>query len=156
MRTLDLPRIIALLKPLTGHADVALRLVGVNDAADARIISGSLLQADGHFVPLWVECYVTALPPSHPLTLKDRLRSSDFAGIAMIDRCHCEQSAFFKGAQPRQTVAIARRGPPPTRCKSSCPAFASNGRSPAEPTVKRERTREEAPRLKTLSDHQSN
>jgi DNA-binding transcriptional LysR family regulator len=100
MRTLDLPRTIALLRPLTGQADVALRLVGVNDAADARIISKSLLDAD--------ERFVAALPPSHPLTLKDRLRTSDFAGVAMIDRCHCEQSAFFKGAgQPRQTVAIA-------------------------------------------------
>lgn len=108
MRTLDLPRTIALLRPLTGPADVALRLVGVNDAADARIISRSLLDADERFVPLWVERYVAALPPSHPLTLKDRLRTSDFAGVAMIDRCHCEQSAFFKGAaQPRQTVAIA-------------------------------------------------
>ena len=108
MRTLDLPRTIALLRPLTGQAGVALRLVGVDDAADARIISKSLLDADERFVPLWVERYVAALPPSHPLTLKDRLRTSDFAGVAMIDRCHCEQSAFFKGAaQPRQTVAIA-------------------------------------------------
>src|SRR4051794_14346549 len=107
MRTLDLPRTIALLKPLTGNANVALRLVGVNDAADARIISKSLLEADEHFIPLWVERYVAALPPSHPLTLKDRLRTSDFAGVAMIDRCHCEQSAFFKGAQSHHTVAIA-------------------------------------------------
>jgi len=108
MRTLDLPRTIALLRPLTGQADVALRLVGMDDGADARIISKGLLHAEEHFVPLWVERYVAALPPSHPLTLKDRLRTSDFAGVAMIDRCHCEQSAFFKGtAQPRQTVAIA-------------------------------------------------
>ena len=49
-----------------------------------------------------------ALPPSHPLTLKDKLRTSDFAGVAMIDRCHCEQSEFFsRTAQPRETVAIA-------------------------------------------------
>ena len=108
MRTLDLPRTIALLRPLTGQADVALRLVGVDDAADARIISKGLLDAEEHFLPLWVERYVAALPPSHPLTLKDRLRTSDFAGVAMIDRCHCEQSAFFKSAaQTRQTVAIA-------------------------------------------------
>src|ERR1700710_1214686 len=33
MRILDLPRTIALLKPLTGTADVALRLVGINDVA---------------------------------------------------------------------------------------------------------------------------
>jgi DNA-binding transcriptional LysR family regulator len=108
MRTLDLPRTIALLKPLTGQADVALRLVGVNDAADARIISKSEIGADEQFVPLWVERYVAALPPSHPLTLKDRLRTSDFAGIAMIDRCHCEQSELFaRTAQPRRIAAVA-------------------------------------------------
>jgi DNA-binding transcriptional LysR family regulator len=108
MRTLDMPRTIALLKPLTAPSDVALRLVGASEAADARIISKSMTEADEHFIPLWVERYVAALPPSHPLTLKDRLRTSDFAGVAMIDRCYCEQSEFFSpGAQPRQTVAIA-------------------------------------------------
>lgn len=108
MRTLDMPRTIALLKPLTAASDVALRLVGASEAADARIISRSMTHADEHFIPLWVERYVAALPPSHPLTLKDRLRTSDFAGVAMIDRCHCEQSEFFNpAAQPRQTVAIA-------------------------------------------------
>jgi len=108
MRTLDMPRTIALLKPLTGASDIALRLVGVNEAADARIISRSMIDADEHFVPLWVDRYVAALPPSHPLTLKDRLRTSDFAGVAMIDRCHCEQSEFFgRTAQSRESVAIA-------------------------------------------------
>ena len=109
MRTLDMPRTIALLKPLTGTADVALRLVGIKDAADARIISKNIIQADEHFIPLWVERYVAVLPPSHPLTLKERLRTSDLAGVAMIDRCHCEQSEFFgRGALPsRQPAAIA-------------------------------------------------
>ena len=108
MRTLDLPRTIALLKPLTGAADIALRLVGINESADARIISRSMIKADEHFIPLWTDRYVAALPPSHPLTLKDRLRTSDFAGIAMVDRCHCEQSEFFgRAGQSRETVAIA-------------------------------------------------
>jgi DNA-binding transcriptional LysR family regulator len=108
MRTLDMPRTIALLKPLTSAPDVALRLVGINDAADARLISKSLVNADEHFIQLWVDRYVAALPPSHPLTLKDRLRASDFAGVAMIDRCHCEQSEFFnRTAPPREPVAIA-------------------------------------------------
>jgi DNA-binding transcriptional LysR family regulator len=107
MRTLDMPRTIALLKPLTGASDVALRLVGVDETADARIISKSMIHADEHFIPLWTDRYVAALPPSHPLTLKDRLRTSDLAGVAMIDRCHCEQSEFFsRSAQPRETVAI--------------------------------------------------
>jgi len=108
MRTLDMPRTIALLKPLTSASDVALRLVGIHEAADARIISKSMIDADEHFIPLWTDRYVVALPPSHPLTLKDKLRTSDFAGVAMIDRCHCEQSEFFsRTAQPRETVAIA-------------------------------------------------
>ena len=108
MRTLDMPRTVALLKPLTGNSDVALRLVGINQTADARIISRNIIHADEHFVPLWVERYVAALPPSHPLTLKDRLRASDFAGVAMIDRCHCEQSELFgRTASPRKPAAIA-------------------------------------------------
>lgn len=109
MRTLDMPRTIALLKPLTGTADVALRLVGIKDTADARIISKNIIRPDEHFIPLWVERYVAALPPSHPLTLKERLRTSDLAGVAMIDRCHCEQSEFFgRAASPsRQPAAIA-------------------------------------------------
>jgi DNA-binding transcriptional LysR family regulator len=109
MRTLDMPRTIALLKPLTGTADVALRLVGIKDAADARIISKNIIRADEHFIPLWIERYVAVLPPSHPLTLKERLRTSDLAGVAMIDRCHCEQSEFFGRAasSSRQPAAIA-------------------------------------------------
>src|SRR5207245_406678 len=109
MRTLDMPRTIALLKPLTGNSDVALRLVGISQTADARIISRNIIHTDEHFVPLWVERYVAALPPSHPLTLKDRLRTSDLAGVAMVDRCHCEQSEFFGRAASasRQPAAIA-------------------------------------------------
>lgn len=109
MRTLDMPRTIALLKPLTGTADLALRLVGIKEKADARIISKNIISADERFIPLWVERYVAALPPSHPLVLKERLRTSDLAGVAMIDRCHCEQSEFFGRHAPpkRQPAAIA-------------------------------------------------
>jgi DNA-binding transcriptional LysR family regulator len=67
-----------------------------------------VINADEHFIPLWTDRYVAALPPAHPLTLKDRLRTADFAGVAMIDRCYCEQSEFFnRSALPRETVAIA-------------------------------------------------
>lgn len=108
MRTLDMPRTIALLKPLTDNSDIALRLVGIKQPADARIIAKNIIKADEHFVPLWIERYVAALPPSHPLTLKERLRASDLAGAAMIDRCHCEQSEFFKrAASSRRPAAIA-------------------------------------------------
>jgi DNA-binding transcriptional LysR family regulator len=107
MRTLDIGRTIALLKPLTQNPDVTLRLVGAHEAADGRIVSKSMARADEHFVALWSERYVVALPPSHPLTLKDRLRPQDLAGVAMVDRCHCEQSALFDRAPRGETVAIA-------------------------------------------------
>ena len=109
MRTLDVPRTIALLKPLTARSDIALRLVGSDERADARIISKTMLRSDEQFVPLWAERYVAALPPSHPLTLKEKLRTADLAGVPLIDRCHCEQSEFFgRAAQRRQTAAIAQ------------------------------------------------
>ncbi|MDE5440823.1 LysR family transcriptional regulator [Bradyrhizobium sp. CSA207] len=109
MRTLDVPRTIALLKPLTVRADIALRLVGSDERADARIISKSMLRTDEHFVALWSERYVAALPPSHPLTLKDKLRAADLADVPLIDRCHCERSEFFsRTAQRRQPAAIAQ------------------------------------------------
>lgn len=109
MRTLDAPRTIALLKPLTARSDIALRLVGHDQRADARIISKSMLRYDEHFVPLWSERYVAALPPSHPLMLKDKLRTADLAEFPMIDRCHCEQSEFLgRAAQRRPSAAIAQ------------------------------------------------
>jgi DNA-binding transcriptional LysR family regulator len=109
MRTLDVPRTIALLTPLTARSDIALRLVGHDEGADARIISKSMLGDDEHFVPPWSERYVAVLPPSHPLTLKERLRAADLAEFPMIDRCHCEQSQFFgRLAQRRQSAAIAQ------------------------------------------------
>ncbi|VIO65711.1 Hca operon transcriptional activator HcaR [Bradyrhizobium ivorense] len=108
LRTLDQARTIALLKPLTGNTDLALRLVGAGEKADARIVARTMIGASEHFIPLWSERYVAALPPSHPLTLKETLRTTDFAGVPMIDRCHCEQQDFFKRtAPPRKPVAIA-------------------------------------------------
>jgi DNA-binding transcriptional LysR family regulator len=109
MRTLDVARTIALLKPLTASPDIALRLVGANEAADARIVSRNIAKVDEHFIPLWTERYVAALPPSHPLTLKDRLKTQDLADVPMIDRCYCERSDFFaKHARPkREPAAIA-------------------------------------------------
>ncbi|WP_371258316.1 hypothetical protein [Bradyrhizobium sp. WSM471] len=107
MRTLDVPRTIALLKPLTARGDITLRLVDSDERADARIIAKSMLRADEHFVALWSERYVAALPPSHPLALKEKLRTADLAGVPLIDRCHCEQSAFFgRDPQARREIEV--------------------------------------------------
>jgi len=108
LRTLDQVRTITLLKPLTGNADLALRLVGANQKADARIVARTMIVPGENFIPLWNERYVAALPPSHPLTLKETLRTTDFAGVPMIDRCHCEQQESFKRTSPpRRPVAVA-------------------------------------------------
>jgi DNA-binding transcriptional LysR family regulator len=109
MATLDTQRTVALLKPLTDNPDLRLRLVGAAEAADARIVSKSMVGRGEHFLPLWSERYVVALPPSHPLTLKAKLRGADLAGVPMIDRCHCEQNELFRrAARSHQTVAIAQ------------------------------------------------
>ena len=110
MRTLDRPRTIALLKPLTGAADIALRLVGGDDAGG---------RADRLQKP-------AARRRAFRCALERALRrsaaavaSADAEGAAahrrsrrrrMIDRCHCEQSEFFgrAAAGSRQTAAIAQ------------------------------------------------
>jgi hypothetical protein len=67
-----------------------------------------MLSRDEHFVPLWSERYVAALPSSHPLTLKDKLRTADLAGVPLIDRCFCERGDVFRRyAPPRMPAAIA-------------------------------------------------
>jgi DNA-binding transcriptional LysR family regulator len=108
MRTLDGRRVTALLKPLTAREDLKLHIVGPTERADARIVAKSLVGDGEHFLSMWSERYVAALPLTHPLTLKPRLRAADLADIAMIDRCHCEHSALAgRGGKPREIAAIA-------------------------------------------------
>jgi DNA-binding transcriptional LysR family regulator len=109
MRTLDIPRALALLAPVTGAPDLDLRLVADDEPCDARIIADGQVKARETFVPLWRERFVVALPATHPLTLKDRLRPADLVGLPLIDRCHCEHRALFARARHHfQTVAIAQ------------------------------------------------
>jgi DNA-binding transcriptional LysR family regulator len=109
MRTLDIQRTVALLKPLTSAPDLYLRLVGSDEACDARLISKVMLKSKENFVPLWTERYAVALPPAHELALKPRLRAADLAGARLIDRCHCEYGEFFaRTGSSLETAAIAQ------------------------------------------------
>jgi DNA-binding transcriptional LysR family regulator len=109
MRTLDIRRTLDLLKPITQQDSLHLRLVEAGDTCDARIVSRGLLKKNESFLPLWTERYVVALPPTHPLALKDKLRAADLAGIRLVDRCHCEQAELFARSGARfETVAIAQ------------------------------------------------
>ncbi|WP_315726075.1 MULTISPECIES: LysR family transcriptional regulator [unclassified Bradyrhizobium] len=108
MRTLDGRRVTALLKPLTAREDLRLHIVGPTERADARIVARSLAGDAEHFLSLWSERYVAALPLAHPLTLKPRLRAADLADVAMIDRCHCEHGVLAgRSSKPREIAAIA-------------------------------------------------
>jgi DNA-binding transcriptional LysR family regulator len=95
MRALDIARVLELIGALTLEPNVHLRLVGVDDKCDARLISRPLLARGEAFVPLWEERFVVALPATHPLALKRTLRVADLAGARVVARCHCEYAERY-------------------------------------------------------------
>lgn len=108
MRTLDIQRTLALIEPLTREPDLHLRLVAADQTCDARVVSRVMLARDEEFLPLWVERYVVAMSPRHPLAARDRIRGADLVGQKLIDRCYCEYAELFARARPRfDVVAIA-------------------------------------------------
>jgi len=91
MPAMSAGRIATFLKLLMQRIDrLTLRLVTLEEPAEARIISDRLLRKEERFVHLWNEKYVLALPHGHPLTLKAKIALSDLKGVKMIERCHCE------------------------------------------------------------------
>jgi DNA-binding transcriptional LysR family regulator len=97
----------AFLRRLTDPVDApALRLVELSEPADARLVSDRLVQDHEHFVPLWNEKFVLALPHGHPLTLKPKIRLADLQGARMIERCHCELHDEVAGALARYRIAV--------------------------------------------------
>jgi DNA-binding transcriptional LysR family regulator len=109
MRSLDIRRVLELLRPLTALPDLHLRLVDASERCDARLVSRGLVTKRETFVPIWTERYVVALPPTHELALRDELRASDLIGLRVIDRCFCEYRERLAGASVRfETVAIAQ------------------------------------------------
>lgn len=93
MQSLDIPRTMALLRPLAANPDVRLSLVAAHQASDARIVSRAMTESAEAFLPLWSEAYVVALPPRHPLRFKAALTLADLEGQPLIARCNCENAA---------------------------------------------------------------
>jgi len=93
MRSLDLARTLAILKPLTESQEVRLSLVEAEQPCDARIVSRAMAGEAEAFVPLWSEGYVVALPPRHELRFKAALSLADLEGLPLIARCNCENAA---------------------------------------------------------------
>jgi DNA-binding transcriptional LysR family regulator len=108
MRTLDIPRIMPLLKPLTEAGDVRLFLVDADAPCDARIVARRMTDESEVFAPLWSEGYVLALPPRHALRLKPQITLADLDGLPLIGRCNCENAdqTGDLGFKP-QIVAVA-------------------------------------------------
>lgn len=108
MRSLDIPRVLPLLKPLTETGDVRLFLVDADAPCDARLVARSMTDESEAFAPLWSEGYVLALPPRHPLRLKPQVTLADLDGLPLIGRCNCENAdqTGDLGFKP-QIVAVA-------------------------------------------------
>ncbi|HEY0647505.1 LysR family transcriptional regulator [Phenylobacterium sp.] len=108
MPSLDIPRVLPLLKPLTEAGDVRLFLVAADEPCDARIVARSMTDESEAFAPLWSEGYVLALPPRHELRLKPQVMLADLDGLPLIGRCNCENAdqTGDLGFKP-QIVAVA-------------------------------------------------
>ena len=91
MPTIDSGRIEALFGRIVGISErLQLRLVDLNEQADARIVSEQLRKKGERFRHLWDERYVLAMPHGHPLTLKSSVSLQDLHGVKFIERCLCE------------------------------------------------------------------
>ncbi|CAN5473542.1 LysR family transcriptional regulator [soil metagenome] len=108
MPSLDISRVVPLLKPLTEVGDAQLFLVGADAPCDARIVARTMIDESEAFAPLWSEAYVLALPAHHPLRLKPNLSLADLDGLPLIGRCNCENADQTSdlGFKP-QIVAVA-------------------------------------------------
>jgi len=91
MPAMNAGRIATFLRLLIQRIEgLTLRLVTLEEPAEARFVSDRLVRKGERFVHLWNEKYVLALPHGHPLTLKAKISLSDLKGVKMIERCHCE------------------------------------------------------------------
>ncbi|WP_296597064.1 LysR family transcriptional regulator [Phenylobacterium sp.] len=108
MLSLDIPRTLGLLRPLSEDPAVRLSLVGAHEPCDARIVARAMAAETEAFMPLWSEGYVVALPPRHDLRLKPSLAIADLADVPLVARCNCEnaEATADLGFKP-QVAAVA-------------------------------------------------
>ncbi len=80
-----------------------LTVVDLNAAADARIISTTQRTPDEAFHKLWVDQYVVALPPNHPLAALEQIPLEAIDGAAFVSRKPCDIDSAWR-------FAISERG----------------------------------------------
>lgn len=114
MESIDATHLTQVLRTLLrAERKAPLRLVALDDACDARIVSERMVGADEGFVPLWQDRYVLAMPLGHALSLKTSVSLKDLDGVAFIERCACEAlgevAALLKRHKVRpETIAQAK------------------------------------------------
>jgi len=97
-------RVSALIKKLIHRLpNLDLTLVDINECADARIISKTLLEKNEIFHKLWVDRYVLATPLGHPFTSEAKVKLEQLNNAAFISRAPCDIIESWQ-------YAIAKRG----------------------------------------------
>jgi DNA-binding transcriptional LysR family regulator len=80
-----------------------LTLVDINEDADARIISQTVLNKDEVFHKLWVDRYVLATPNNHPIAQNSSVSLAQLNNCSFISRSPCDIIDSWQ-------FAIAKRG----------------------------------------------
>jgi len=83
-----------------------LTIVDWNEAADARIISSTMVAKDELFHKLWQDEYVLALPENHPLTAEQNIRLKQIDGLPFISRTFCDAVESWNLAVQKQGIKI--------------------------------------------------
>lgn len=87
---LGVERMSALLKDFTASQErMELTLVSHEQACDARIIMKEEIEENEHFITIWKEDYLLALPYNHVLSLKERITLADLDALPFIQRTPC-------------------------------------------------------------------
>jgi len=83
-----------------------LTIVDWNEAADARIISSTMVAKDERFHKLWQDEYVLALPENHPLAGKKNIKLKQIDGLPFISRTFCDAVESWNLAVQKQGIKI--------------------------------------------------
>jgi len=87
---LGVERMSALLKDFTASQELMeLTLVSHTQTCDARIIMKEEIDESEHFISIWKEDYLLALPYNHMLSLKDSITLADLDALPFIQRTPC-------------------------------------------------------------------
>ena len=100
-------RIGRLIKELLNSIEgLDLTIVDWNEAADARIISSTMVAKDERFHKLWQDEYVLALPENHALAGEKNIKLKQIDGLPFISRTFCDAVESWNIAVQKQGIKI--------------------------------------------------